>query len=69
MKEQIQLVQNTDVLVGHHGAGMTHMLFQAPGTAAVEIFPPPKFPLIGFKPVASMRGISHFVGHSVWGHE
>ncbi|KAK0715991.1 hypothetical protein B0H67DRAFT_582158 [Lasiosphaeris hirsuta] len=68
LREQVALVQDSDVLVGHHGAGMTHVLFLPAEAAAVEIFPP-VFPSLGFRHVARMRGVTHFVGHCMWHEE
>jgi hypothetical protein len=39
-REQIQAAQNCDILVGQHGAGLTHMLWMKPGSHVVEIAPP-----------------------------
>lgn len=61
LREQVQLVQETDALVSHHDAGTTHVLFLPPEAAAIEIFP-------AFLPLARLsprpaRGLAHFVGH------
>ena len=66
--DQVKLVQSTDVLVGHHGAGMTHVLFLPPEAAVVEIMPP-WFPTRGFRSVARMRGLTHFSGRCMWEEE
>ncbi len=39
-REQIQTARNCDVLVGQHGAGLSHMLWMKPGSHVVEIAPP-----------------------------
>ncbi|KAK3352889.1 hypothetical protein B0T25DRAFT_568137 [Lasiosphaeria hispida] len=41
------------------------LLEQVKVAAAVEIFPP-VFPSLGFRHVARMRGVAHFVGHCMW---
>lgn len=67
-KEQIALVQSTDVLVGHHGAGMSYVLFMRPDSAVVEVLPP-LFLSRGFRWVARMRGLVHFIGKAMWKEE
>lgn len=39
IKEQIEAVQSADIIVGVHGAGLSHVLFARPNTALVEIRP------------------------------
>ena len=65
LREQIILVQSTDVLIGHHGAGMTHVLFLPEESAVVEILPP-TFSMLGFRQIGEMRGLHYFTEHSVW---
>jgi capsular polysaccharide biosynthesis protein len=38
-KEQLQLVAQHDVLIGMHGAGMTHLLWLPPWAGVVELWP------------------------------
>lgn len=68
LKEQVKLVQSTDVLVGHHGAAMTHVLFLPPEAAVVEIMPP-FFEMRGFRSVARMWGLAHFSARCMWPEE
>jgi hypothetical protein len=65
LREQIVLVQSTDVLIGHHGAGMTHVMFLPEESAVVEILPP-TFSMLGFRQIGKMRGLQYFTEHSVW---
>ena len=37
--EQIRIASESDILAGVHGAGLTHAMFQRPGSALVEIVP------------------------------
>ncbi|KAK2610181.1 hypothetical protein N8I77_003633 [Diaporthe amygdali] len=67
-REQIALLQGTDVLVGHHGAGMSYVMFMRPDSAVVEILPP-FFLSRGFRWVARMRGLVHFIGKAMWREE
>ena len=39
LREQLALVVDTDVLVGMHGAGLTHALFLPASAGVVELFP------------------------------
>lgn len=67
-EEQLRLIQSTDVYVGHHGAGMTHLMFLPPDAAGVEIFPP-FFHMRGFRSISRMRGVTHFSGRCMWKEE
>jgi hypothetical protein len=67
-KQQIALLQSTDVLVAHHGAGMSYVMFMKPDSAVVEILPP-FFLSRGFRWVARMRGLVHFIGQAMWKEE
>ncbi|KAI3392027.1 hypothetical protein diail_6323 [Diaporthe ilicicola] len=66
--DQLRLVQDTDVLVGHHGAAMTHTMFMAPESAAVE-FLPPYFLQRGFRSLGRMRGLQYFTGRCMYEEE
>lgn len=37
--ETMQLMRQTDVFMGMHGAGMTNMLWTRPGAAVIQLFP------------------------------
>lgn len=39
LQEQLKIVQETDVLVGVHGAGLTHGMFMQPRSTIVELLP------------------------------
>ena len=64
LREQVQLAMNTDVLVGVHGAGLTHSLWLEPTSAVVEI-KPPLFPG-GLGYVAQLNGGTYFEGRGLW---
>lgn len=51
--EQIRMVQDSCLVVGAHGAGLSHILFGAPNTHMLELRPP-----------AFMR--PHFIAYSYW---
>ena len=40
MKEQVQAVHDASIIVGAHGAGLTHILFAQPGTVILELLSP-----------------------------
>ena len=59
--EQILLHGTAKVLVGQHGAGLTNMLWMAPGSAVVEILPPmPDDATDIFGNLARALGLHHF---------
>ncbi|MCJ1327177.1 hypothetical protein MMC10_003844 [Thelotrema lepadinum] len=62
--EQLKIVVNTDILVGVHGAGLTHTLFLPPGSAVVEIQPPDVSPK-GYRSLAHLLGHHYFSGHAL----
>ncbi|KAK4064188.1 uncharacterized protein Triagg1_9167 [Trichoderma aggressivum f. europaeum] len=61
--EQLKIVRETDLLVGVHGAGLTHLMFLQPGSAVLEILPE-GFQHKGFRNLAQMLGISFFRAHA-----
>ncbi|KAJ1323640.1 glycosyltransferase 61 family protein [Microdochium nivale] len=62
-REQIALARETDVLVGVHGAGLTHTLFMRQDMGAlVEIFPE-GFELRCFRAMARDRGLGYYKMH------
>lgn len=61
-KQQLEVVQDTDVLVGVHGAGMVHIMFMHPGSAAVEIFPAElTYPV--YRNLAKLSNVQYFGAH------
>ncbi|MCJ1286154.1 hypothetical protein MMC26_005499 [Xylographa opegraphella] len=61
--EQIRIARRTDILVGVHGAGLTHELFQRPGSAVVEIIPH-SLAHKGFRNLAKLLGHGYFNSHA-----
>jgi protein O-GlcNAc transferase len=59
--EQLRLVRATDILVGVHGAGLTHTMFMrdGPASAVVEIRPR-ECDYRGFRNLAFMKGVGYF---------
>lgn len=68
VKEQIQLVQSTDILVGHHGAALAHTIFMSPESTMVEILPR-WFDQHGFRATAAMRGVQYIAGRGLYEEE
>ncbi|KAI0509507.1 hypothetical protein F5B22DRAFT_658045 [Xylaria bambusicola] len=62
--EQIRIAQETDVLVGVHGAGLTHSMFMRRGAGAVVEIQPEGFEHHGFRNVAGMRNLGYFRTHA-----
>lgn len=60
LPEQIRTAQDTDILVGVHGAGLTHTMFLREGASAVVEIQPPKLGYKGFKNMARMLGHKYF---------
>lgn len=61
--EQLEAARDTDVLVGVHGAGFTHIMFLKPHSAVVEILPL-TLNHKGFRNVACITGHSYFSAHA-----
>ena len=62
--EQLRVARETDILVGVHGAGLTHSLFLPPGSAVVEMLPA-DFEHKGFRNMAQLLGHRYFGSHAV----
>ncbi|RDW87369.1 hypothetical protein BP5796_03063 [Coleophoma crateriformis] len=68
LREQIDLVRNTDVLVGMTGAGLTHVLWLPEESSLAEIQAPNKRmpeaqPSTEFRNLAKMRGLHYLMAH------
>ncbi|KAH9838825.1 DUF563 domain-containing protein [Teratosphaeria destructans] len=57
--EQLQIAHSTDILVGVHGAGLTHGMFLPPDSRIIEILPA-YFWHQGFKNMAGFLGHKYF---------
>lgn len=64
LRKQILMIQETDVLVGAIGAGLTHSMFLPKESTLAEIFPV-NFEYHGFRNLAKMRGLNYFSVHAV----
>lgn len=60
-QEQIEIVRDTDVLVGMHGAGFTHVMFMEEGRGALVEIQPDRLCHRGFRNLAKMTGQLYFV--------
>ena len=67
---QIILYQHASVLVGIHGAGLTNIMFMAPGTVLVELtgeYDGRMAPVCGYHgPLAAIFGVHHYLWLWVW---
>ena len=57
-QEQLQIIRNTDVLIGVHGNGLSHSLFLPRDSAVIELFPP-GFHALDYRLFAEMRGLDY----------
>jgi protein O-GlcNAc transferase len=62
-KAQIQAVRDADVLIGVHGAGLTHALWPKPGMAVAEVLPH-GLAHKGFRNLAQLLGLGYFSLHA-----
>ncbi|KAK3291753.1 uncharacterized protein B0H64DRAFT_329608 [Chaetomium fimeti] len=58
--EQIRVARATDVLLGVHGAGLTHTMFMRDGRGAVVEIRPATNDYRGFRNLAFMKGLHYF---------
>ncbi|TQV95614.1 DUF563 domain-containing protein [Cordyceps javanica] len=63
LHQQVQVARHTDVLLGVHGAGLTHSMFMRPGAVLVEVLPA-DFAHKGFRNLAQMLGHRYFRTHA-----
>jgi protein O-GlcNAc transferase len=61
-KEQLEIIRKTDILVGVHGAGLTHGMFLREGSVMVEILPE-TLNYKGFRNLAGIAGHTYFSAH------
>ncbi|KAI1149474.1 hypothetical protein F4825DRAFT_51573 [Nemania diffusa] len=62
--EQVRIARETDILVGAHGAGLTHLMFMRQNDGAVVEIQPKGLDHHGYKNVAGMRGLGYFRVHA-----
>ncbi|WPH02112.1 glycosyltransferase family 61 protein [Acrodontium crateriforme] len=62
LSEQIHISHTTDILIGVHGAGLTHGIFLPPNSTLVEI-QPPSLKHKGFHNMAEALGHRYFTCH------
>lgn len=69
-REQIVLARDTDVLVGMHGAGLTHAMFMEEGRGALVEVQPDRLCHVGFRNLARVTRQAYFIAgaNKVVGH-
>ncbi|KAL1846476.1 hypothetical protein Daus18300_014246 [Diaporthe australafricana] len=60
-REQIEIARDTDIMVGMHGAGFTHVMFMEEGRGALVEIQPDRLCHKGFRNLAKMTGQLYFV--------
>jgi protein O-GlcNAc transferase len=65
--EQLKTIHHTDILVGVHGAGLTHAMFLPPHSTVVEILPP-GLKHKGFRNLAKKLDHQYFSSHTAEHH-
>ncbi|KAK8644010.1 hypothetical protein V6N13_013286 [Hibiscus sabdariffa] len=65
MKEQVRTIQDASVIIGAHGAGLTHLVSATPNTVLLEIFSP-KFKRPHFQLIAQWKGLE---AHGIFLHK
>ncbi|TLD34241.1 hypothetical protein PspLS_01566 [Pyricularia sp. CBS 133598] len=60
-REQVRVARDSDVLVGMHGAGLTHAMFMEEGRGALVEIQPDRLCHWGFRNLAKMTGQKYFV--------
>lgn len=62
MKDQVRLVSTCDLLIAMHGAGLAHVMFLAPTSGFLEIFPAYKPPSFShFQAIGTWRKLKYLV--------
>lgn len=65
--DQIRNISNTDILIGVHGAGLAHVIFQKMGSVLIEIFPSAYgiYKNDHFERLARWSGVNYLKFHNV----
>lgn len=58
-REQVEVVANTDLLLGAHGNGFSHTLFLPKGASLMELYPKNSF-RTGYRIFSQLRGVHYY---------
>lgn len=64
-RQQVQLMAQTKLLIGPHGAGLVNSLFCQPASTVIEISLHPDFVYSGFPAICALRDITYARIHAV----
>ncbi|CAF1463117.1 unnamed protein product [Rotaria sordida] len=60
IKEQLNTIIQTDIFIGMHGAGLTHVLFMKANRTLIELIPPPGNAGMHYDLMASINNINYY---------
>ncbi|CAF4453632.1 unnamed protein product [Rotaria socialis] len=59
MEQQLNVISQTDIFIGVHGAGLTHVLFMKPNRCLIELILPPGSIGVHYELMALLNGVEY----------